>query len=249
VALVFKDLSPLFSKREDKVKEILGDLTAIYDGEYTKWTGTVAGLHYQPRFAVIACITPNALEKHSRYMSQIGGRFLFYRVPRLSKTQRKEGQDMLWHDDDDRARKAKELRTLVTEHIEEALATTIPIEVSESHRNEINRLASLLAAGRAVIEYSTPDNGRREIEDVQQEEPFRATNQLRTLARSLARIHGRQQVTDHDLELVRRVALSSMPGDGRSSWRCSESIQQPQSSTRPAQPNAATSEPGSSSRS
>jgi hypothetical protein len=68
-ALVIKDLTTLFSKKEDKVKEIIGDLVSIYDGEYTKWTGTVGQIRYEARFAIVACVTPTALEEHYRYMS------------------------------------------------------------------------------------------------------------------------------------------------------------------------------------
>src|SRR5262245_20029249 len=39
--LLIKDLSSLFSRREEKVKAVLGDLTNIYDGEYNKATGTL----------------------------------------------------------------------------------------------------------------------------------------------------------------------------------------------------------------
>ena len=48
---------------------------------------------------------------------------------------------------------------------------------------------------------------------MQTEEPFRALQQLRNLARALARVHGRTALTDHELELIRRVALSSLPAD------------------------------------
>ena len=74
--LVIKDLSPLFSAKEDRVRAVLGDLTSIYDGEYTKATSTRGLMSYTPRFAIVACGTPITLEKHRRYMAQIGQRFL-----------------------------------------------------------------------------------------------------------------------------------------------------------------------------
>ena len=45
------------------------------------------------------------------------------------------------------------------------------------------------------------------------EEPFRATLQLKTLAQSLAFVHGRTKITDHEMEHLRRVVLSTMPVD------------------------------------
>jgi bifunctional DNA primase/polymerase-like protein/primase-like protein len=65
--LVIKDLTTLFSLRDDAVKKVLGDLQSIYDGEYAKATGTVGVIRHQSRFALVGCITPHALTKHHNY--------------------------------------------------------------------------------------------------------------------------------------------------------------------------------------
>jgi hypothetical protein len=52
-----------------------------------------------------------------------------------------------------------------------------------------------------------------DIVEIQREEPFRALSQLRVLAIALAIVHQRSEVTEHELELCRRVVLSSMPYD------------------------------------
>ena len=74
-------------------------------------------------------------------------------------------------------------------------------------------MATLLAQGRAALVYRQNEGGIRELEDMQVEEPWRAFQQLRTLAHTLARVHGRSRITGHEMELVRRVALFSMPHD------------------------------------
>jgi hypothetical protein len=79
-------------------------------------------------------------------------------------------------------------------------------------RETINRLAELLAYGRAVAQWRN-NRGSWEIEHVQIEEPFRARQVLTTLARALARVHGRSRVVGHDIELLRRVVLSTLPLD------------------------------------
>jgi hypothetical protein len=96
--LLIKDLTTLFSMREDKIKKLLGELQSIYDGEYTKATGTVGVLRSESVFSMIACVTPQALRQHQRYMSMIGSRFLFYRVPPLEEDERQEGFDLLWNE-------------------------------------------------------------------------------------------------------------------------------------------------------
>jgi hypothetical protein len=102
--LVLKDLTTLFSGREEKVKKLLGELQSIYDGEYVKVTGTVGKLASSSVFAMVACITPQALRRHHNYMSMIGGRFLVYRLLPLSDEERGAGFDLAW---DEEGRKGK----------------------------------------------------------------------------------------------------------------------------------------------
>ena len=94
--LIVKDLTTLFSLREDRIKKILGDLQSIYDGEYAKATGTVGVKRYQSRFACVGCITPLALAKHHNYMSSIGSRFLYYHIPPLTAEERGGGFERSW---------------------------------------------------------------------------------------------------------------------------------------------------------
>lgn len=203
--LIIKDLTTLFSLREDRVRQVLGDLQSIYDGEYTKATGTLGLRTYATKFALIACITPLALSTHQRYLSVIGSRFLLYRHAPLTDQERAEGFGLIW-DGRGRRGKVKELRRLVAEHVTALMAFGDEVdEETPLQRARIERLAELLAYGRAAVSW--------ELVQVQREEPFRGVHQLRTLGRALARVHGRSRLTPHELELLRRVVLSSIPVD------------------------------------
>src|SRR5262249_19136535 len=48
----------------------------------------------------------------------------------------------------------------------------------------------------------------------QTEAPYRVARQLTNLGRALARIHGRNYLSDHELRLLHKVAMSSIP-----TWR------------------------------
>lgn len=217
--LVIKDLTTMFSMREDRVKKLLGDFQSIYDGEYAKATGTLGLQTYRSSFAMVACITPLALRKHHNYMSMIGGRFLAIRVLPLTDEEREAGFDRAW-DELARTQDLPKLRKLLLEHVTSLLGESVALEPEPlEQREHLNRLALLLARGRGVIlnekvqeldEETGHDRYRYEVADVQIEEPYRALEQLRTLGRALARIHGRSRMTDHDLELLRRVVLSSV---------------------------------------
>lgn len=217
--LVIKDLTTIFSMREDKVKKILGDLQSIYDGEYVKATGTVGVTKYKSTFAMVACVTPQALRKHHNYMSMIGGRFLVIRLLPLTDDEREAGFDRVW-DEEARRDNLPKLRVLLVEHVKSLLSEAVVVDTeTPEQRDRLNKLALLLARGRGVIltekiqelnEVTGEDRYSYEIADVQIEEPYRALEQLRTLGRALARIHGRNKITDHELELLRRIVLSSV---------------------------------------
>lgn len=219
--LLVKDYTTLFSLREETVKKILGDLQSIYDGEFTKFMGTRGRVSHRARFSQVGCITPLALSVHHRYMAMIGGRFLFYRVLPLSEAERTEGFEIAWEQKGRRA-KVSELRHLVSAYAYQLFQNPPPLEAETPQQQEqVNCLASLLAKGRSVVR-----SGKREFEnlegkmvsyyemdEIQTEEPWRAFQQLRNLGRALARVHRRPRITDHELELLRRVVLSSMPVD------------------------------------
>ncbi len=211
--LTIKDLTTLFSIREDKVKEVLGNLASIYDGEFAKATG-VLSKSYKSKFSILACVTPLVLRKHHRYMSTIGSRFLINRIVSPTQEEIEKGFEIIW-EIEDRPQKINKLRQLVVEHMEDLLTSSLlPVEEPPELQEAINLLAQFLARGRTVFyNQKMPDSGQYEMVDHQTEQPFRAVYQLRNLCRSLARVHGRHQVTDHELELARRVVLSSIPVD------------------------------------
>lgn len=219
--LIIKDLTTLFSLRDDKVRKVLGDFTSLYDGEYHKYTGTIGKIGGEAKLSMMACITPAALFHHHRYLASIGSRFLIYLVRSLTDAERDDGLALTW-DIKDRTDALRELRDLVGQHVNELLTTPVNLQPEAPViQDKINRLSKLLAHGRGAILYGKhpkPDKfgGERwvrETDAVQVEEPFRAVHQLKNLGRALARVHGRAAIIEHEIELLRRVVLGSMPAD------------------------------------
>lgn len=215
--LIIKDLTTLFSQRSENVQKILGDLQSIYDGAYSKATGTIGILSYESQFTILACITPQALSKHQQYMSAIGGRFMFYQIPELTEGQMEKGFDIVWNSEHRKAH-VKALKDLVVEHVLDVCTASHKFARETPEQQEtISRLASFMAAGRSVLTYTKPGGpeegsggGGRERLNKQTEQPWRGTYQLRNLARALARIHGRTRITNHEIDMLRRVVLSSI---------------------------------------
>jgi predicted transcriptional regulator len=217
--LFIKELSTVFSMKSEKVRKFLGDLQAIFDREYHKLTGTLGKVGGQAAFSIVACVTPSALVEHHEYMAKIGSRFLMYQVPQLTEEERQTGLEILWDESETRKQRLGELRELVAAHAKDLMDSPTALEPeTREQRQIINRLAELMAHGRTVLrgqQLVDPDTGEKKYEPemVQREEPFRVQQQLRTLARALARVHVRSRITDHELELVRRVALGSLAAD------------------------------------
>jgi hypothetical protein len=206
--LAIRDLTTIFSLREDTVKKFLGELNSIYEGVFVKATGTAGVMTYSTRFTIIACITSNALAQHHKYMSQIGPRFMFYRLPNLTETEKEAGFELLNHLDRNSTKAT--LRRLVMGHVQKIAA--LPFEgETKDQQNQLALLGDLLGRGRAAVRWARVE-GTWEIDGVQIEEPFRAFQQLSNLGRRLAKVHGRTRLTDHELEMLRRVALASAQG-------------------------------------
>ena len=219
--LVIKDLTTLFSLKDDTIKRVRGDLQSVYDGNFARFTGTRGKVEYKTRLSLIGCVTPHALARHSRYISEMGSRLLFYRIPPLTDQERGEGLKLVW-DDSKKSERVSKYRLLASSYVHKLICTSgYEITIPDEYRRKIDVLALLLARGRGVIrtskvQFENEEGKTREyyeIDDTQVEEPFRATLQLKTLALALALIHGRTTVGDHELELLRRVVLSTMQND------------------------------------
>lgn len=219
--LVVKELGALFSLKAELIRKVLGDLQAIYDGHFAKYTGTRGLVEHKAAFPFIGCVTPLALNQHQRYMASIGPRFLFYRVLPLTEQQLRDGFELSWQLGE-RRKKLGELRRQVSAYGWQRHQAA-PSLVSETPEQQarLNELALFLSHGRSVVlterhqEHGEEGKSFTIYENTghQREEPFRALQQLRGLSRNLAVVHARDRITDHELELLRRVVLSSMPPD------------------------------------
>jgi hypothetical protein len=169
------------------------------------------------------------------YLARIGPRFLCYRVPELTAHERKEGYARIWQSKN-RKPVLSELRRLIAEHIKDLLDLPVNlVDETPEQQQILEGLGEFMAGGRGVASWRQAPGGQWELDEVQREEPFRAVLQLRTLGRALARVHGRTSITDHELELLKRVALSSLSAnrmevlalfrdhpDGLTSEQCAE---------------------------
>lgn len=221
--LIVKDFTTTLSQKEETVKKILGDLTSIYDDSFSKHSPMTGTVTYHSFFSLLGCVTPQALNRHQRYMNQIGPRFIFYRVPSSSQDEVEKSFGVLWSVKDSRPgfRVAQEKVSSYCAGVLSELKDLSLESESLDTQNYLNSLAKFIARARGMVitrlaEFLNEKNEKVQFYEpieIQIEEPFRALQQLRVLARSLAVVKGKLKVGEEELKLVKEVALSSMPAD------------------------------------
>ncbi len=118
--LLVKDLTALFTGKEEITKNVLGQMVGIYDGSFARFTGTRGKVEYEARLSFMACITPKALQKHSKYIAEMGSRLLFYRVASLSKEEEEKGMDNVLSGEN-RKNKIEKYRRICSSYVHDLL--------------------------------------------------------------------------------------------------------------------------------
>ena len=198
--LVIKDFTSILTMHREGRDEILGDLRAIFDGDFSKSFGSDVGdKEYVARFNLVAAVTP-VIELHYSVDSVLGQRFFMVRMvlPREY--------------DSDAEREPEVIKAQLQEKVLELLRArrSLPFnpELSEDQVRECKILASEVATLRTEV----PRDSKGDLKMMPSKEgPSRLANQFEKIACgvSFARAHG--EVLDEDMEIVRRVARDTIP--------------------------------------
>lgn len=204
---VVKEYSTILEGREDVVRRHLSDMTAIYDGEYTKHSSVRGTVTYESSFSHIGCITESVLKKRQHYMSRLGQRFLILRRKGLKLAEHKAALK----DEPDVSEAKPKAQRVVQAFLrchKEKVKDWRTIIVSDEAKQLISQAASFVARGRAAIERE-----KDEIVDCDLEAPYRLRYQLTKLAIILAIVNGHASVGTDELKIVFDVAISSASGN------------------------------------
>lgn len=225
--LIVPELAPLFGKRPDDLLENMSILTRIFDGEgYENDTGSQGHRGYTGDylFSWLGATTPIS-SRVWKVLGKLGARLLFYGIDAKNKT----NVELINVFDTQRSfkRKCEECKKVITHFINELFedyggARSIEwdngldepeaqhkiieiVELMRRLRGIIQIWGEKTKEGEQVYSYTTPII----------EEPERAISQLYNLARGHAIIHERKFVTVEDIDIVKKVGLSSMPYERR----------------------------------
>lgn len=208
---VVKEYATVLSRSEEMVKKLIGDLVAIYDGEFIKHSPTRGTVKHKSVFSHIGCVTPMALQSRQRYMSAVGARFLFLRLPSLTEEECSDSLNDIWSNELKRTK--ADVALLVCQfcrQLKNSLKHKVVVHFPDASKQYLNQLAKLVARARGIVVTDEGINASREPVDIQIEEPFRALKQLMKFSKCLAIVSGRTVISDEDLQIVKQIALSSM---------------------------------------
>lgn len=224
------ELSPIFTKKDDELVEILGIMTRIADGRgYESDTGAHGHRGYvgEYMFTMVGAAIDIPYKVH-KYLGFLGPKLYFFRLPKLEKS------------DNDYFNQLKDCPFNVKfQNIQVALKDYLKwlelcpkMEInsesklgkivwdSDKDDNEairiIIRLGRLLSHLRAVVptwETHGSQGTDYAYATAMKEEPDRAMEQLRNISRGFALSKGRNYITKEDLSLPIKVVLSTASVD------------------------------------
>src|SRR3989344_257571 len=220
--LITPELAPLFEAPKDRLIDNFATLTRVLDGEglnSDKGTHGHRGYSGDYKFAWLGATTPIRTSVW-QVMGKIGNRLFFLN---MSDKNRNNTDYVNMFIGTPYEEKVKECRGAVRSFLDNFFKK-YPIRSFEWTNisqdvfilTEITNYAILLSKLRGNL--TTWQSHGEDKSDYEYtfpiiEEPPRAINALLNLARGHALIHGRNYLKSDDLELVRRVCLSSMPYD------------------------------------
>lgn len=208
--VVIKDFTTIMSKPDNEKEEIFGILRDAYDGKCGKVFGNGVERHYQSRFTVVAAVTPRIYDLGSNHAS-LGERFLKFAIG--DNLHHAKEQDIILRaiQNIDRETKMRnELIDVVTAFVEHRRTTADVPSIPDHITRQIVFLGMFGARMRGTV---TRDMFRHEIVTSRPSAEIgsRLGIQLAKLAKSLAMVHGRKEVTEHEYLLLKKTMLDTIP--------------------------------------
>lgn len=198
--LVIKDFTSILTMHREGRDEILGDLRAIFDGDFSKSFGSDVGdKEYVSRFNLLAAVTP-VIELHYSVDSVLGQRFFMVRMalPREYDSDAEREPEAI----------KAELQEKVLTLLKERRSLPINPELSEDQVRECKVLADEVATLRTEV----PRDSKGDLKMMPLKEgPARLANQFEKIACGVAFARAHSEVLDEDMEIVRRVARDTVP--------------------------------------
>jgi len=210
--LIFKDFTTITSMNEEGLREIMGQLRSIYDGEFTKRTGNAADVEWKGKVGIIAGGTI-ASQRKMRQFSEQGERFINYI---LNVADSKEITRRAMHNQKNLKLQSDYLAEIVAKFINDKLQTVdkdklvIPDEIKEAMID----VADFATRARSPVTMSKKDPTMVEFVG-DREMPPRMAMMLGNIAVALMVICEERELSPLNAKILYKTALDSIPVERR----------------------------------
>ena len=206
--VVVKDLSVILTKRPYDREEILGQLRAIYDGEYSRPTGRTEGdqeARWKGRMKLMVGMTP-IIDLFHTLGNQLGERFIQLRFAISEKYVVAVAGQALLHEEQE-LRPRQELAEVFRCAIEEATPYLSKSVLTDELKVRLTNLVAFVVKARTGV----PRHGGDVVMEPTPEGPGRLVKQLAALACGLTALSGRRSLSERDYRRLERVAFNTIP--------------------------------------
>ena len=215
---VVQDFSTILSKPGDDRVQIMDQLRQMYNGQYYNEWGNGKKFAWKGKISLIAGCTPD-IEATTHSMSELGERFMYYRVKSddqdarlemMKKAREMEGQEKVARDE-------------ISAALHGVMATIrlTPFSNIKMDQNLSDLLMGLVDITTSIRSVVKRNHYRREIVEYQPqlEGPGRMYKACQVLMKSLALVRGRTEVNDEDYAIAVKVCVDSLPSVRREALR------------------------------
>lgn len=209
--IVFKDFTTITSMNEEGLREIMGQMRAIYDGSFDKFTGNGADIHWQGKIGIIAGGTI-ATQRKMRQYSEQGERFINYvmKAPDSKEMTRRAIKNQ-------KGLKGKEeyLQVQVAQFVNEKIAKVQKSElvISEDIKEQMVEVADFCTLARSPVTID-PKTGRVEFVP-DREMPPRVAMMLTNIAVALMILCDEEELSHDNALILYKSAMDSIPVERR----------------------------------
>lgn len=210
--LVFKDFTTITSMNEEGLREIMGQLRSIYDGEFTKRTGNAADVEWKGKVGIIAGGTI-ASQRKMRQFSEQGERFINYIIDVADS---KEITRRAMKNQKSLKIKADELAEIVGKFINDKINTVNKerLEIPAAIMEQMIDVADFATRARSPVTMSKKDPTMVEFVG-DREMPPRMAMMLANIAVALMVICNEEVLSETNAKILYKTGLDSIPVERR----------------------------------
>lgn len=209
--LIFKDFTTITSMNEDGLREIMGQLRAIYDGSFDKKTGNNQDVKWFGKIGMIAGGTI-AVQRKMRQFSEQGERFINYcmAVPESIEMTRRAVNNQKFM-----IKKEGELKAKVAQFINQIMSDPVyeDMEIPKEFEEEMILLSDFCTLARSPV---ILDKKTGKVSWVPEREMGpRMAIQLTNLGKALMIMSREKNLSLENAKILYQSALDSIPADRR----------------------------------